>query len=237
MQVPSGQVYDADDMSLLYLMAEHKFVVYSDEQFTLKSKIKSHVYVLGREDMTDNTELECLVGLKVARIVYGHTDVDETRRQILIGIPTAGNAIAQAGAMMSLQALKQHGIWTRQPIGHRIMREQLKQYGAHQTWVNGKPDLENHRYWMVDNVATDGKTKLEAAEKLEADGYPAKEMPCLIWIDRQQGAVAKLNAAGFKDIVVAYNLLDITYAYGETNLWPKSAVAAVEEEIRAHQFV
>jgi orotate phosphoribosyltransferase len=237
MQVPSGAIYYADDEVLLRSMAEHKFVEYSERPFMLKSKIESHVYVFGREDMTDNPELEWKVGRKVAKIVYANTDADEARRQILIGIPTAGNAIAQAGAMASLRVLKQELIVeTARPIGHRIMREQLKLHGAHQTWVNGKPDLEKHRYWMVDNVATDGQSKFEAAQKLEADGYPAKLMPCLIWVDRQQGAVERLKSAGFTEIIVAFNLLDVTFAFGEMKVWPKSAVRAVEEEIKAHQF-
>jgi len=220
-------------------MAEYKFVSYSNKPFTLKSGIESRVYVFGREDLTDNTELEWEVGLKVAKLVYTtHADVDENKRQILIGIPTAGNAIAQAGAMasMQIQLRRDPGTWTSNPIGHRIMREQLKQHGAHHTWVNGKPNLEEHRYWMVDNVATDGQSKFEAAEKLEADGYPAKLMPCLIWIDRQQGAVERLKNGGFANVIVAFNLLDITFAFGELEMWPKSAVAAVEEEIKAHQF-
>ena len=231
MQVPSGEVYGKQDLAILLDMAKFGFVRYSETPFKLKSGILSNVYVFGREDLTDNPQLEWLVGAKIASIVYNHTHNLDNRQPCLIGIPTAGNALAQAAAMVSFQLHR-----LSLPIAHRVMLEQLKQHGAHSTWVNGKPNLNRQRYWMVDNVATDGKSKLEIAEKLEADGYPAKQMPCLIWIDRQQGAVPRLKAAGFEQVIVVYNLLDITYAFGVMGLWPKSAVTAVEEEIKAHQF-
>lgn len=230
MQVPSGAVYGKQDLAILLDMAKFGFVRHSETPFKLKSGVPSNVYVFGREDLTDNPQLEWHVGTKIAGIVYDNTH--DARQPCLIGIPTAGNALAQAAAMVSFQLHR-----LSLPIAHRVMREQLKQHGAHSTWVNGRPDLKRQRYWIVDNVATDGGSKKEAAGKLEADGYPAKQMPCLIWIDRQQGAVPRLKAAGFEQVIVAYNLLDITYAFGVMGLWPKSAVAAVEEEIKAHQFV
>lgn len=230
MQVPSGAVYERQDLAILLEMAKCGFVRHSEIPIKFKSGILSNVYVFGREDLTDNPQLEWLAGAKIASIVYDNTH--DTRQPCLIGIPTAGNALAQAAAMVSFQL---HRLWL--PIAHRVMREQLKQHGAHSTWVNGRPDLGRQQYWMVDNVATNGKSKQEAAEKLEADGYPAKQMPCLIWIDRQQGAVPRLKAAGFEQVIVVYNLLDITYAFGVMGLWPKSAVTAVEKEIKAYQFL
>ncbi|MEJ0021535.1 MAG: hypothetical protein WDN47_03030 [Candidatus Doudnabacteria bacterium] len=233
MQVPSGMVFTAEDLTLMREMAIVRFVAYSETPFKLKSGIMSNVYVFGREDLTDHPELEWLIGRKIAQVVYG-SDIYESEQQCLIGIPTAGNALAQAAAMASVEERKKYGP-KMPPIAHRIMREALKQHGAHQGWVNGRPD-PRQRYWMVDNVATDGKSKLEAAEKLEADGYPAKQMPCLIWADRQQGAVPRLEAAGFEHIIVIYNLLDIAFALGELGIWPKEMVKAVEDEIKAHQF-
>lgn len=245
MKVPSGAEYDNEDLDLIRLMNHHNFLRHG-EKFKLKSGIESRVYVSGREDLTDNIGFEWLVRQKIARMVWGNSDFKRKApcpAPCLIGIPTAGNALAQAGAMMSryLYFQLRNQKFRRELLGleicHRIMRETLKQHGAHQTWVNGKPDLEKHTYWLVDNVATDGQTKIKAAEKLIQDGYPAYDMPLLIFVDRQQGAVAKLQKAGFKRIIVVYNLLDLTWALGEMNLWPKELVKSVEEEIQAHQFV
>jgi len=164
--------------------------------------------------------------------------MEDTRQACLIGIPTAGTPLAQAGARESL--IDNHPFVNqddKRVICHRLMREFIKDHGAHQTWVNGEPDPAKHCYWLVDNVATNGVSKLEAMEKLRADGYPSiEEIPVLVFVDRQQGAVQRLETAGFKKIVVVYNLLDITFALGELYLWPKEAVKGVEEEIKAHQF-
>ncbi|OHB06807.1 MAG: hypothetical protein A3A31_00675, partial [Candidatus Zambryskibacteria bacterium RIFCSPLOWO2_01_FULL_48_25] len=219
MQVPSGAKYTNEDLDILAMMSKCGFVRRSDEPFKLASGIMSHVYVFGREDLTDNPQLASLIGLKLARVVYDNTDLDESRQQCLIGVPVAGNTLAQAASLSSLSLLKEMA-WTAQPIGHRVMREQPKQHGAHKkVWINGRPDLARHQYWWIDNVVTDGRSKVVAAERGIEDGYPGHEMPCLIWIDRQQGAVPRLTAAGFQKIVVVYNLLDITYAYGELGMW------------------
>ncbi len=61
-------------------------------------------------------------------------------------------------------------------------------------------------------------------------------MPQLIFVDREQGAVARLKSAGFSRVPVCYFLLDIAFAYRELRLWPNDVVSKVEEEIKAHQF-
>lgn len=240
MQVPSGSIYSEYDLELLRRMAQYGFVRHADQPFRLRSGIESCVYVFGREDLTDHPDLEMLVGRKVAEVVFRDRSVTD-RQPCLIGLPTAGTAIAQAAAMVSFW---RGAIGEAVPdieICHRIMRETKKRaHGASQHqgfWVNGRPDLDRHTYWGADNVATDGQTKVDAALRLVEDGYPAYEMPWLIFIDRQQGAVERLRSLGFNRISVALQLLDITFVFGELGLWPKSAVQAVEEEIRAHQLL
>lgn len=238
MRVPSGAVYDEDDLNIVRKMGKCGFVRRSDEPFFLASGIESHIYVFGREDLTDHPELEWLIGRKLAETVYANTDVGGPRQQCLIGVPVAGNTLAQAAAMASIEVAKKYAWIKATPIAHRVMREEPKQHGAHKkVWINGRPDASRHRYWWVDNVATDGGSKIVAADRGAEDGYPSRQMSCLIWIDRQQGAVPRLKAAGFERVVVVYNLLDITFAFGEMGLWPKSTVAAVEGEIRARQFL
>lgn len=102
-------------------------------------------------------------------------------------------------------------------------------------WVNGTYDPQFCDF-MVDNVATDGGTKLKWANRLIEDGYPALQSPWIILIDRQQGAVKQLHHRGFKSVIVIYNLLDVAFAFGELELWPKNVVRLVEKEIAEHQF-
>jgi orotate phosphoribosyltransferase len=244
MQVPSGRTFTKADLDLLRRMADVGFIKYSDKQFQLKSGIMSNVYVFGREDLTDHPELEWIAGRKIAQVVYENTLDD--RQPCLIGLPTAGTALAQAASMASVHLLRDRPLMDllstshHVPIAHRIMREQLKSHGSGQhkgTWVNGRPDHMRQQYWTVDNVVTDGDTKVENARRLESDGYPAFQMPVLIYVDRQQGAVRRLKDEGFEKIIVVFELLDVTFAFGEMDLWPKTAVASVEEEIKAHQLV
>lgn len=236
MEVPSGRIFSDLDIRRLNLFARYGFIRWSESPFTLKSGVESHVYVFGREDLTDHPDLEWLVGRKIAELVLQNAgERDDQKQQCLIGLPTAGTALAQTGAMVNWQWQR---LWEddKPPrIIHRIMREELKTHGAHPDWVNGKPETEAHTYWTIDNVVTDGSTKLEARRRLQESGYPVVGMPALVFVDRQQGGIANMKKAGFTTIVVAYNLLDLTFAYGELGLWPKEATRAVEEEIRAHQ--
>lgn len=212
-------------------MHEVGFVRYSETPFLLKSGIESNVYVFGRQDLTDNPRMTWLVGEKLADLVM-NSKYEEDKQVCLLGIPTAGTPFAQAASMAS------YCDHTKQPGGHpicfRIMKEALKNHGATKGWINGEP-RNDQSYWLIDNVATNGASKPEFRKKMRADGYPDPH-GVLIWIDRQQGALEFLRETGFKNVVVAYHLLDITYAFGKLGFWPEAAVKAVETEIELHQF-
>ncbi len=228
LQVPSGALYGKDDIELLKLMALYGFIRHSDQPFRLKSGILSHVYVYGREDVTDHPKFGAQIGKCIANAIIDLVRPPQTT--CIIGVPTAGTALAASASMYSA------GFWDADLlIGYRVMREQKKAYGAHQKWVNGKPDYERHNYVLLDNVVTDGSSKIEAANRLHEDGYRIPELDALILVDRQQGALDRLKGVGFRSVNVMYNLLDLTFAFGELGLWDKSAVRAVEDEIRAHQ--
>jgi len=231
MKVPSGAILNEKDIELLRLMAKHGFVKWSEEPFTLKSGITSHFYVLGREDLTDHPELLLAIGEKIAERVHEMTS--SNKQPCLIGIPIAGIALATAASLVDAMKAKD----SSKAICYRIMRQKLKDHGAHKSWVDGRPDFEQHEYITIDNVITDGGSKIEAAERLEQDGYPSKEIKQIIFIDRQQGGPQRLVEHGFRRPEVIYNLLDITFVYRELELWSKEAINQIEEEIKAHQFV
>lgn len=227
MQVSSGKIFDRLDLKIIRLMVQHGFIRWSDAPFKLKSGVDSHIYVFGREDLTDHPDLEWLIGKKIARVIKA-ASLPQDKQPCLIGIPTAGTALAQAAAMASQV---KRILVARKPICHRIMREVMKQHGVHRGWVNGRPEPDRHTYWIVDNVITDGKSKIEAEEKLISDGYPSKS-PTLIFIDRGQGGIQKLEQAGFQRITVVYHLLDLVHAFGELDLWSEERVRKAEEEIK-----
>ena len=238
MEVPSGRSFDSLDLRIVQLFAQYRFVDWREEEFKLKSGVLSHVYVFGREDLTDHPDLEWLLGRKMAQLVRNNAvERGDLKPQCLIGIPTAGTVLAQAAAMVDHSWERISGYEGGSPrIIHRVMREVLKTHGAHPDWVNGKP-IPDHTYWSVDNVVTDAGTKVEARGRFQESGYPVDQMPALVLVDRQQGGIKRMIQSGFSNIVVAYNLLDLTFVFQQLGLWPKNAVQAVAEEIKAHQLV
>ena len=231
-RVPSGRIFCQDDLELLGMMVKYGFIRRSDKPFKLNSGIFSYIYVFGREDVTDFPNFEWKLGLKIARLVQKNSTPSD-KQPCLIGIPTAGTALAQAASTASFISKI---IVNETCICHRIMRQKYKKHGAHPKWVNGNPEPDRHTYWTVDNVVTDAASKFTANDCLRKSGYPVESMPNFILVDRQQGGIKRMEEAGFKRIVVAYYLLDLTFAFGELGLWPKIMVKSVEEEIKAHQF-
>jgi len=232
MEVPSGKDFTKQDLDLLKLMHCYGSIKHSKDGFTLKSGVRSEVYVMLRADVTDNPDLGWALGRKVAQVVADNYRKSD-KAPCLIGIPTAATGIVAAASLAAKDNIRSLG----GPISYRVMRETVKDHGAGaDNWVNGAYD-DKHTFWVVDNVVTDCMSKIEAAERLTASGYPALEMPWLIVVDRQQGGIERMKQHGFERIVVTYGLLDIAYAMGELGLWPKSVVKSVEEEIAAHQFL
>lgn len=225
---PSGRKFHEKDIRLVKRMHDVGFVRYDPAGFVLNSGIRSRVYVMGREDLTDNPDFEWEMGEVILDAAWR---VNSGGQPCLIGIPTAGTALAQAAAMFSLHQDK------RMRIAHRIMREQPKSHGVNlKTYVNGTPDFERHCYITLDNVITDGDSKRRYAALLDASGYRSREMPWVIVVDRQQGGMKYMANAGF-NAVALFNLLDLVYVLGETETWPREAVADVEREIADHQLV
>lgn len=234
-KAPSGRIFTPNDLGLMIDLDRIGFIRWREEPFTLKSGVPSHVYVFGRNDLTENSPVLMRVGQRILEQLRYHEGDERAGYDnsdfCLIGIPTAGTALALAASLSDVGS--QWEGYSRS----RLMREKKKSYGAHNTWVEGKPDHVRHRYVLVDNVATDGKSKEEAAEKLREDGYAVAEVDCLILVDRQQGAIKNLEKIGFRRIVVVYNLLDIAAAFYQLKLWPSVAVQKLESEIRAHEMI
>jgi orotate phosphoribosyltransferase len=230
MLVPSGRTYDDLDLEIVRGFNQHKVIEWLPERRKLKSGVLSHVYVQGRDDLTYNMELLLKVGDKTLNEL--DKILDETVLQpCFIGLPTAGTAIAGSIAFADAYMNGYHHVcWD-------IMREKKKDtHGKTGGWVVRPPDHGNYIYFAVDNVVTDGKTKIEADERFREDGFQVDQMHHVIMVDRQQGGIERMRAHGMKHIHVLYNLLDLTFAYRELDLWPAESVAAVENEIREHQF-
>ncbi|OGY96969.1 MAG: hypothetical protein A2122_00025 [Candidatus Liptonbacteria bacterium GWB1_49_6] len=231
MDVPSGRKFSALDIEIVRLIGKYRFVRREEEPIRLVSGITSHVYVSGRESLTDHPDFEWLVGRKIAETIWKSFSYD-TLPKCLIGIPVAGAALAQAAAMYTHDV----PLMSFRSICHRTMRQIKKEHGTHHTWVDGAPDPMHYSYGAIDNTATNGGSKVKARTRLLEDGYPVNDMFWMIFVDRGQGAVPRLATLGFTNLIVVYILLDIVYAFGELGLWPKEHVKAVKEEMAVFQF-
>ena len=230
---PSGTVFSEGDVELIRLLGDIGFIKYSKKPFPLKSGVKSHVYVYGREDLTTNVNALWAIGEKVVQTAEAVMRRErDTRQALFVGLPTAGTPLAQAAAMVD---------WVKgyflTPSAFMQMRSIRKlTHGVHESWLIGKPDMTKQRLFSVDNVATDGGTKFEMGDRFAEDSIDPLTIDNIILVDRQQGAVRRMIEHGYKKPIVIFNLLDLTFVFGQQGTWPTEAVAQVEKEIAEHQF-
>lgn len=223
-----GRLRGHDPRSAMFLLKEmHKagVVRISDTPIELKAGGRSRVYVYGRNDVTENEYL-----LKTFADYIGNFAVQESPpsagRIIFLGAQTAGTPYAvAAGLRISFLGVT---------LGSRMMRTTPKKYGAHQSWVDGQYTPDDF-YVVVDNVITDGATKLEVIDQLVESGYVADELYHLVLIDRQQGGIKRLRALGHR-IDAIFDLLDICEAFGMLELWTPAEVQLVRDEIASLQL-
>jgi orotate phosphoribosyltransferase len=218
------------DKFILEGFAHKDTVHWNDSPVTLKSGVKSHVYVSARAELTEDSELLYMIGEKIARTVQGEHERDnEERRPCFIGIPTAGTPLATAVALASYRECIRYN---RQTAGSRIMYEQRKFHGLDIGWIAGGPiDFNEWRVWLLDNTVTDGGTKEEVLRHLEEDGIPRNEISAIVLIDRQQGGLEAMQAMGLKRVIALYSILDVARAFEKMGHWDSKRLSAVEKEI------
>lgn len=212
-------------------------IAYCEQLFELEGGGESHVAV-HLSEATRYPGLLTEMGSKIAHTVWNHTGPDDAD-PCLIGLPTAGTALAIAASLFSWYVYSNSTIHAGRPlITSRVMRAT---HTAKNRWVHDElggqpPDRGRHTFWTVDGVVTDVTSMFEAAARLAKDGYSGKQMPQLIFIDRQQGTLHRLIQGGFTQLCVCFNLLDVACLFGELGLWPRQAVTQVEAEIETYQF-
>lgn len=209
------------DKPLIRIIGERGIVYWSDEPITFKSGIKSHVYVSGRSDLTgDQAALSTIGNILRARAVRALPQEIVSRRRIqFIGIPTAGTPLAVAAAI---------SIGRGMIAGCRIMREVKKSHGNDHRWVDGEPRSDEY-YVTVDNVITDGQSKLEAIARLREDGYSVKKMLHLIFVDRNQGGMETLRTIGY-NAVACIALPTVVLGLVEQGFWPRERLECYQIE-------
>lgn len=211
----------ANTRATVMALGNTNLIAFSEKPFTLRSGDESIVYVNGRNDITEDAAVLRMVGELIAREAIRQFGQNERRKIIFMGAPAAGQPLAVSASLSSVGG---------PPKGYRTLRDTLKTYGSHQSYVDGAADPNHEVYVFVDNVITDGQTKRDYTEKLRVSNYPVEDIQHIVLVDRQQGAIDKLTHEGYR-ISAVFNLLDLVQAYGKLGIWPTEQVRAVEEEI------
>ncbi|MDP3794304.1 MAG: hypothetical protein Q8R13_00020 [bacterium] len=228
LEAPSGRILDPDDQMFAHNVAHYGIIRYSEELVVHRSGIKGHWYVSVREEVTDNPYLARIVGRMVRDAVRKtQRTFMNSRRPCLIGVPQAGNILAQAAAMSSLDDMQ----CGEQVICWRQMRTRPEEYGLYPgRYIDGDPEPERHRYAFIGNTTTTGGSVLDAIMNAKKDGYPVDEMPIYVFIDNGHGGVERIKEQGLP-VTVMYYASDLIWFFDRHNLWPEKRINGVKDEM------
>jgi len=202
-------MYMAKEFSLYQRIFEADCVKFGE--FKLKSGIISPVYVDFRV-LVSKPELLREVGQALA----------DRARQIgcdrIAGIPYAGVPLGVAAALAG-------------DIPMIYPRKEAKQYGTGKL-IEGEFQ-PGDRVLVIDDIITDGASKIEAIEALKEAGLVVTDV--LVILDREQGGAKKLADAGYTlhSLGTLSEVLDALVAAGKVDVEMRANVA---EFIAANQF-
>lgn len=194
---PSGRDLDDATLRIIEAMYDAGTVRWSDKPFNLKSGGTSHVYFMGREDLTLNPRLLTSLSRQALKHLWESSEEASCTSNCFIGVPLAGAAIAHWMAAISYLT---EGVADSSFLA---MRQVRKQHGNNCTWIDGKPP-KNATVVLVENVRTTGSSEEEALQRIREDGI---EVPILrlALVDRRLREETDIMKSVFymADIVVA----------------------------------
>ncbi len=162
------------------LLALLKNEAFRKGRFVLSSGKISNYYLDGRV-ITLTPEGAYLVASIILDFIK-QKDIDA------VGGPTLG-ADPIVGALAALSHIRQI------PIKTFIVRKAAKEHGTKRQ-IEGPPLNKDSKVILVDDVATTGKSLIEAKEALNQKGIKVKE--AIVIVDRNEGAKENLAKVGLK---------------------------------------
>jgi orotate phosphoribosyltransferase len=233
LKVPSGREFGRLDMDIMTASADVGFVKWYDEPRTLASGRKSHIYVEGRQDLTENPHVLRLMSRRILidtkRIM---DDTNDMRRPRFIGIPHVAH-----GWTPSIAMVDEYEDITERHACFAILRSEPKGHGGRKgEWIawNNQPD--KFLNILFDNTVTDSGSKKTAGAHLLVEGCPPEEVGAMVFVDRQQGGLNEMVGMHFLFVYANYFLLDIAYAFQHIGKWPTDAAEQVDKEIKENQI-
>lgn len=210
--VPSGRTLTREELHTIELMVQYGSVRWVEQPYQLKCGLPSNLVVDGRADLTMHLDLLTMVGRQLAYTIIAHMDsTGDTRTPRLIGIPTAGTAIAQSAAQVAyLENLRTASGQSIVFLGMRSFQKLT--HGDKPKYVDAPYDAQYFDI-SVDNVVTDGGSKNEFAQNISLQGFPGWALGHYVWVDRCQGGPTFMRQDGHSGpILIGFLLTDIAYA-------------------------
>ena len=190
----------ASEEELFCRMAERKSISFNPDGFELSSGLTSVIKIdLGRIDVTEAPDFLKILGEKTLEILKTVGAFNTDKQICLIGVPTAGVAVAQAASAIHFQRT------ITADVVFRMIRPFVSQdsFGKNRRlWTHGDPTLDQH-YWIIDNVCTTAGALLGVYSKLLEHGYPAEQISVLTLVERELNGLERLKERGIPESHIA----------------------------------
>jgi orotate phosphoribosyltransferase len=187
---------DSLKQKLLSLLAERAYQ--KMEEVTLASGLKADYYIDCKKISLHGPSLTILSQTFLETLLAQNTVPTH-----VAGVSVGGDPIV-AGIVM--EASKKSQTWEA-----LLIRKEAKKHGFSQgRCVEGSLPTSAMKIWLVEDVISTGKSSLEAAAQLKAEGYALQGVLALV--DREMGGVPRLESELGVPVVVLFKVSQILAA-------------------------
>jgi len=223
----------AHERELFRRMAERNSIHWNSRGLLLNSGLTSVCKVdMGRGDATEAPDFLLMLGEKVLDILEDAGAFKMDKQVCLIGVPTAGVALAQAASDIHYRRTGTAELVFRMlrpfvsidPDDHR-----------RRLWTHDDPSPEQ-QYWILENVCSTAGNLLSAISRLSEHGYAIEQLSVLALTERELNGRQRLQEWGIPEdrIAIGWKITELVgtmQSFGFMPDLPENAVAILQGEI------